>query len=236
MNNFVVAVLVGLLPSKLKTLVLKMMGHEIGKNVYIGMSILNVEKITLKDGVKIKSFNYLKSLTHLTMMEKSAIDGWLNWFTASKKHDYGQEGFGCITIGERTRILSRHYLDLQEQIRIGKNCLIAGSNSAFYTHTVVADPAHRQTNKPIIIGDYCYIASHCIVLPGAGVGSFALVGAGSVITKNFLDKNYVLIAGNPASVKKSYPKDAKFFTNNNNIKPSELKPEKSEISLNNSIH
>ncbi len=230
MNNFIVAFLVALLPSKLKILVLKMMGHEIGKNVYIGMSILNVEKITLKDGVKIKSFNYLKSLYHLTMMEKSAIDGWLNWFTASKKHNYGQEGFGCITIGERSRILSRHYLDLQEQIMIGKNCLIAGSNSTFYTHTVVADPFHRQTNKPIIIGDYCYIASHCIVLPGAAVGSFTLVGAGSVITKNFLDKNYVLIAGNPASVKKSYPKDAKFFTNN--VKSHEAKLEKAEVPLN----
>ncbi|WGV27608.1 acyltransferase [Halotia branconii] len=225
-----VAVLVALLPSKLKILVLKMMGHEIGKNVYIGMSILNIKKITLKDDVRIKNFNYLKNLSHLTMMEKSAIDGSFNWFTASKTHDYGQEGFGCITIGERTRILSRHYLDLQEQIIIGKKCLIAGSSSSFYTHTIIADPDYRETNKPIIIGDYCYIASHCILLPGAGIGSFTLVGAGSVITKNFLDKNYVLVAGNPANVKKSYPKDAKFFTNN--VKPREVKLEKSEASLN----
>lgn len=211
MNRFIVAVLVALLPSKLKVLVLRLMGHEIGKNVHIGMSILNIKKIILKDGVKIRNFNYLKNLSELKMMEKSAIDGWLNWFTASNTHNHGQEGFGCLELGEGTRILSRHYMDIQERVTIGKHCLIAGSNSVFYTHTLIADPNSRGINKPITIGDRCYIGSHCILLPGSAIGSFTLVGAGSVITKNFSHKNYVLIAGNPASVKKHYSEKSRFF-------------------------
>ncbi|RCJ25526.1 hypothetical protein A6770_27725 [Nostoc minutum NIES-26] len=211
MDRFIVAVLVALLPSKLKILVLRMMGHEIGKNVHIGMSVLNIKKITLKDGVRINNFNYLKNLSHLNMMERSAIEGWLNWLTASNTHNYGQEGFGCLEIGEGTRILSRHYIDIQERVTIGKYSLIAGSNSVFYTHTLIADPNSRGINKPIFIGDRCYVGSHCIILPGSAIGSFTLVGAGSVITKNFSDKNYVLVAGNPATVKKSYSEKSKFF-------------------------
>lgn len=69
MDRFIVAVLVALLPSKLKVLVLRLMGHEIVKNVHIGMSILNIKKIIFKDGVKIRNFNYLKNLSELKMKE-----------------------------------------------------------------------------------------------------------------------------------------------------------------------
>lgn len=211
MNNFLIALLVALLPSKLKILVLKIMGHEIGKNVYIGLSILNIKKITLKDNVKIQSFNYFKNLSYLTMMEKSAISGWGNWFTASKLNYQENEGFGCLTIGEGSSITGRHYFDVPGQIIIGKATLIGGYNSTFYTHTITADIDVTNINKPIVIGDRCYIGSHCMFLPGTAIGSFTFVGAGSVVTKNFMDKNYILLAGNPAMVKKVYPKESKFF-------------------------
>ncbi|MBW4616326.1 MAG: acyltransferase [Desmonostoc vinosum HA7617-LM4] len=212
MNNFFVAVLVALLPSWIKILVLRMMGHEIGKDVYIGMSILNIRKITLKDGARIQNLNYFKNLSHLTMMERSAISGWGNWFTASQANYQDNEDFGCLTIGERASITGRHYFDVQGRIVIGKGTLIGGFNSTFYTHTITADIDTTNINKPIIIGERCYVGSHCIFLPGTAIGSFTFVGAGSVVTKNFLDKDYVLLAGNPAMVKKVYPKESKFFT------------------------
>jgi acetyltransferase-like isoleucine patch superfamily enzyme len=189
-----------------------MMGHEIGQNVYIGFAILNIKKITLKDGVIIKHFNYFKNLSHLKMLEKSGIYGWGNWLTASKLNNLGNEEFGCLTIGEASIISSRHYLDLPGGITIGKSSMIAGANTTFYTHTLVVDPVVDNINKTIVIGDHCYVGSHCIILPGAAIGSYTFVGAGSVVTKNFLDQNYVLVAGNPANVKKSYPKDAKYFS------------------------
>lgn len=212
MDNFIIALLVTLLPSCLKILILRWMGHEIGENVQIGMSVLNIRKIILKDGVRIQHFNYFKNLSKLTMMENSSIRGWSNWFTASKlNYVEDNKGFGCLTIGEGSSILRGHYFDIQESITIGKKTMIAGAKTVFYTHSVT--PEMDFINKPIEIGDACYIASHCMLLPGATIGSCTFVGAGSVVTKNYQDKHYVLLAGNPAIVKKIYAEESYLFKN-----------------------
>ena len=51
----------------------------------------------------------------------------------------------------------------------------------------------------IIIGDHCFIGARSILLPGVTLGERTIVGAGSVVTKSFLQGN-VVIAGNPAKV------------------------------------
>ena len=57
-------------------------------------------------------------------------------------------------------------------------------------------------DPPIIIGNNCWIGASVIILPGVKLGSHVVVGAGSVVTKSFLDTN-ILIAGNPAKRIKS---------------------------------
>jgi len=58
------------------------------------------------------------------------------------------------------------------------------------------------------IGADAYIGARA-TLVGCKLPSKALVGAGSVVTKDFADiHDRVLIAGNPAKVVKTYPRDA----------------------------
>jgi acetyltransferase-like isoleucine patch superfamily enzyme len=52
--------------------------------------------------------------------------------------------------------------------------------------------------KEIIIEDDVWIASHCIIMKGVRIGKGAVVGAGSVVTKNIPPS--VLVHGNPARV------------------------------------
>ena len=52
-------------------------------------------------------------------------------------------------------------------------------------------------DSPIIIGDNCWIGASSIILPGIKLGNHVVIGAGSVVTKSFLDDN-ILVAGNPA--------------------------------------
>jgi acetyltransferase-like isoleucine patch superfamily enzyme len=114
------------------------------------------------------------------------------------------------------------------KVLIGKNvfpgyqygCFIHGQNGIFigdYTFIApnvgimsgnhdVFDLRNQTSNDPIRIGDYCWLGMNSVVLPGVSLGDFTIVGAGSVVTKSFID-GYCVIAGNPARlIRKIDPK------------------------------
>jgi serine acetyltransferase len=198
-----------LLPSWLKVVVLRFLGHEIGRDVRIGYSYLDIDTIVLKDGTRIGHLNYFKNLRGLTMLEGARIGGYCNWFTATAANDEGNPQFGTLQIGRGSNMTGRHYFDLQDGIVIGDETLIAGFGSVFLTHTYTPD--RRNVNAPIRVGDRCYVGSRTIFLPGTAVGPCCFIGAGAVITKDFSSESGVLIAGNPARIKRQYPRDAWFF-------------------------
>lgn len=202
--------LFALFPSFVKVLLLRAWGHDIGKNVHIGMSYLDIRRMVLKDGARIGAFNYFNGLTELVVMEHARIGGWGNWFTASRRDYQGNPGHGRIFIGRGSAMTNRHYIDVQESFVVGEQSFIGGFGSVFYTHGV--SPSLGNFNRPVVIGDHCYLGSHCLLLPGARIGPYCFVGAGAVVTKDFSDRSHVLLAGNPAVAKKRYDMDAKYFT------------------------
>ena len=59
-------------------------------------------------------------------------------------------------------------------------------------------------DKPIYIGDNCWIGTDAIILPGVKItGEFVVIGAGAVVTKDITESR-VLVAGNPAKIVKKY--------------------------------
>lgn len=57
---------------------------------------------------------------------------------------------------------------------------------------------HIQEIFPsVVIGKYCWIGMNSVILPGVRLGDFTIVGAGSVVTKSFIE-GYQIVAGNPA--------------------------------------
>ena len=52
--------------------------------------------------------------------------------------------------------------------------------------------------SPIRIGENAWVAGWSIILPGVTIGEGAVVGAGSVVTKNV--EPWTVVAGNPAKV------------------------------------
>ena len=73
---------------------------------------------------------------------------------------------------------------------MASNVGIISGNHDVYDHT-------KHINKEVRIGDYCWLAQGCIILPGVTLGPKTIVGAGAVVTKSFPD-GYCVIAGNPA--------------------------------------
>lgn len=61
------------------------------------------------------------------------------------------------------------------------------------------------TCKPVLIREYAWVGAGATILPGVCIGRHAIVGAGSVVTKDVPD--YAVAVGNPAKVIKMLDKE-----------------------------
>ena len=111
--------------------------------------------------------------------------------------DYGEN---CV-IGEETFINHGAYLMDGATITIGSHCFI-GPNLGCYTAEHALDIERRNRGleraRPIMIGDNCWLGGDVKILPGVTIGEGAVVGAGSVVTKDI--PPFVVAVGNPCRV------------------------------------
>ena len=86
-------------------------------------------------------------------------------------------------------------------ITIGSHVFI-GPNLGAYTavHPLVAEERNQGLERalPIVIGDNVWIGGDVTILPGVTIGAEAVIGAGSVVTKDV--PAGVVAAGNPCRV------------------------------------
>lgn len=83
--------------------------------------------------------------------------------------------------------------------QIGPNVGIISSNHDHY------DSRHHIPGE-VSIGKYCWIGMGAVLLPGTVLGDFTVVGAGTIVTKQFPD-GYCVLAGNPARLVKLLDRD-----------------------------
>jgi carbonic anhydrase/acetyltransferase-like protein (isoleucine patch superfamily) len=82
-----------------------------------------------------------------------------------------------------------------------QHCLIAGQS---HRYDDPSKPLLEQgyVTKPVVIEDDVWIGANCVVLPGVRIGRKAVIGAGSVVTREI--PPLCLAVGNPARVIKRY--------------------------------
>ncbi|KAF4319041.1 hypothetical protein BBO99_00004653 [Phytophthora kernoviae] len=95
------------------------------------------------------------------------------------------------------------------EITIGSRVLFA-PNVQIYTATHPLGPKARfsgyELGKPITIEDDVWIGGNAVVMPGIRIGRGAVIGAGSVVTKDV--PPFCVYAGNPAKfIKKIDPEE-----------------------------
>jgi acetyltransferase-like isoleucine patch superfamily enzyme len=113
---------------------------------------------------------------------------------------------GTLTLGAHSSIHPRCQLNAYKaSIQIGRGTMIA-PNCAFYPydHGIAPDKPIReqplQTRGDIVVGDEAWLAYGVIVLGGVRIGDGAVIGAGSVVTKDIPDG--AIAIGVPARVVK----------------------------------
>ena len=100
-----------------------------------------------------------------------------------------------LAIGSFSTI-GRAEIALHDKVTIGNYvCINDGAILLSASHDV-SDPLWLHKKAPISIGDYAWIATNAIILPGVKIGRGAVVGAGAVVSKNVDD--YAIVTGNPA--------------------------------------
>lgn len=139
-----------------------------------------------------------------------------------------ESSIGNITIGEHSFIggstfISRSSITIGSNVTIAWGCTIYDHDSHSLNYMErrkdISDELYDIRNgrnfithknwdvvnsKPITICDDAWIGMNCIILKGVTIGEGAIVGAGSVVTKDV--PAWTVVAGNPAKVVKKITK------------------------------
>ena len=140
------------------------------------------------------------------------------------EHVYIEAPFHCdygynIEVGEN--FFANYNLTVLDvaKVRIGDNAQIA-PNVSIYTAGHPIHPDSRNSGYEygieVSIGDNVWIGGNAVIMPGVTIGNNAVIGAGSVVTRDIPDN--VIAAGNPCRIIREitdsdrdyYYKDRKF--------------------------
>ena len=180
------------------------LGWKIGTNVKIGLSIFDAEKVELGDNVRVGHFNFSNRAKMIRVGRDTII---LNNNMISGGA-YAEPGWAnSLEIGETCVITSKHFFDVGGGISIGDRTTIAGRDSQLWSHTIKFQQGrHSLVPLPLAIGSRTYLGARCTVL-FCKIPADCLVGAGSVVNKSIAPSQDVqVVAGNPATVRRTYPK------------------------------
>lgn len=193
----------------------KFFGFEIHPTARIGMAWVFPKELIMLPNTRIDHFTIAVNLDVIRMEKNSSI-GRSNWITGfptktdSLHFQHQTNRKAELIIGESSAITKKHHIDCTNSITIGKFSTIAGYNSQFLTHSINVFE-NRQDSTAIIIGDFTFVGTNSVVLGGATLPSYSVLGAKSLLNKSF-DTSWKLYGGVPAKSISDIPKDAKYFS------------------------
>jgi acetyltransferase-like isoleucine patch superfamily enzyme len=179
---------------------------QIHPTARIGIAWISPSRLIMEENTAIGHLTVVKNLDLLHLKAHATI-GRGNWITG---FPLDQRGSGSdsrhfsseadrrpeLVMGEHSAITHRHLLDCTNAITIGAFTTVAGFQSQFISHTINIKE-NRQTSRPISIGDYCFVGSNSVILGGAALPNYCVLGAKSLLNKAYT-QTYRLYGGVPA--------------------------------------
>lgn len=100
-----------------------------------------------------------------------------------------------VVIGDRVTI--KPGVQIWDGLQIGNDVFI-GPNATFLNDKLPRSKNSSYTMQKTVIQSHASIGGNATILGGIQIGEFAMVGAGSVVTKNVPSR--ALVVGNPAKI------------------------------------
>lgn len=164
---------------------------------------------------KIKSF-FLNALFYLfyniELLFNTFCNNYYTYKTIKKLNRCGQ-GVKIqkpITIANPEGVECGNDVSFASYVHIwGSGKVFIGDRTMIGTHTSITSVTHDYNKnsmfgtiieKPVNIGNDVWIGSNSIIMPGITIGEGAVIGAGSVVTKNVAA--FAIVVGSPAKLLK----------------------------------
>ena len=132
----------------------------------------------------------LTELFHGQIGEGSFVSTPISSIACAENIHIGKNVFingGCL-------FMARGGITIEDNVQIAANAQLISNNHDPYERMVLLC-------KPVLIKQGAWIGAGATILPGVCVGKYAIVGAGSVVTKDVPD--YGVVVGNPARLVKT---------------------------------
>lgn len=100
-----------------------------------------------------------------------------------------------LSVGNNTYI-GKSRISLHGVVNIGSNTVINDGVNIITASHFIDDPHWTQYSKGTNVGNFVWIATGAVILPGVNIDDFAVIGAYAVVSKD-VGKGEV-VAGNPA--------------------------------------
>lgn len=187
--------------------------YQIDQTAHIGFAWVFPKSLVMEKQSSIGHFTVCKGQDLIKLSEHASI-GRLNWITSypSEKHEHfthRADRRPSLIVGAHSAITNRHLIDCTDNITIGKFSIFAGFQSQILTHSIDLKES-RQSCAPVKIGDYCFVGTSCVVLGGAVLPDYSVLGAKSLLNHVFSDV-FTLYVGVPARAVKALERSDKFF-------------------------
>ena len=165
--------------------------------------MLNLKKYYLKKLGKVKERRQIKKQEKLNAIVRNVVRS-----CGDNLQVFGVPEIASaenIVIGNGCKINSLVYLNGRSGITIGDNVTLSrGSKviSTGYDLNLFFQKGERVhfIDRPVYIGNYCWVGADAIILPGVKItGEKVVVAAGAVVTKDITESK-VVVGGNPAKI------------------------------------
>lgn len=109
-----------------------------------------------------------------------------------------------VVIASLCRIGCINHVEIGEWTTMGSKCYITDHTHGGTTREELEKPPRMRelvSRGPVIIGKHVHIGEGVSIMPGVTIGDYALIGAGSVVTRDV--PAYSIAVGSPAKVIKT---------------------------------
>jgi galactoside O-acetyltransferase len=166
---------------------------------------LKIGKNTTIHNCSISIHDAQPGFENITIGEDCAIEGKIVLHSNKARLKIGNRTF----IGSNAMIFCYDSIEIGDDVQFSWDCTVIDSNA----HSLNSEerkndvldwkkgPQYKNwsvvRNRPVVIGNCCWIGFRSIIMKGVELGDGCVVAAGSVVTKNF--EPYSVIGGNPAA-------------------------------------